>query len=103
MSGSSHATTRSLTFPRNSGGIGRWILPSAEGLKTALIELIRKRYRRRSERQAGNVARVTTFGFNQPQINRMYADKRDEEAGFGDVSSLKTVRAQSYPFFHLRF
>jgi hypothetical protein len=47
--------------------------------------------------------RVPTFGFNQPQINRMYADKRDEEAGFGDVSSLKTVRAQSYPFFHLHF
>jgi hypothetical protein len=48
-------------------------------------------------------SRVPTFGFNQPQINRMYADKRDEEAGFGDVSSLKTVRTQSYPFFHLRF
>jgi hypothetical protein len=48
-------------------------------------------------------SRVPTFGFNQPQINRMYADKRDEEAGFGDFLSLKTVRAQSYPFFHLRF
>jgi hypothetical protein len=33
----------------------------------------------------------------------MYADQRDEEAGFGDISSLKTVRAQSYPFFNLRF
>jgi hypothetical protein len=47
--------------------------------------------------------RVPPFGFNQPQINRMYADQRDEEAGFGDVSSLKTVRTRPYPFFHLRF